>query len=59
MRTVNEWIVDIVSTLLLTLSLSLTLTFLLTLLTHRVDAQTASPVTVLDTLVTSAAKEKA
>jgi hypothetical protein len=59
MRTVNEWIVDAVSTLLLALSFMLLLSLVLTLMTYRVDAKTWSPVTVVDTLVTNAAKEKA
>ena len=56
MRIVNEWIVDVVSTLLLTLSFSLTLTLLLALTTHH--AQTSSPVIAVDTPVTNAAKEE-
>ena len=59
MRTVNEWIVDAVSTLLLTISFLLLCSLVLTLMTYRVDAKSWSPVTVVATLVTNAAKEKA
>ena len=59
MRTVNEWIVDAVSTLLLTISFMLLCSLVLTLMTYRVDAKAWSPVTVVATLVTIAAKEKA
>ena len=59
MRTVNEWIVNAVSALLLTLSFMLMLSLVLTLVTYRVDARTGSPVTVVEKFVTSAAKEKA
>lgn len=59
MRTVNERIVDALSTLLLTLSFMLSLSLVLTLMTYRIDAKTGSPVSVLDSLVRNAAKEKA
>jgi hypothetical protein len=59
MKTVNEWIVDAVSTLLLTISFMLLLSLVLTLMTYRVGSKTGSPVTVVGALVTSAAKEKA
>ena len=59
MRTVNEWIVDAVSTLLLTISFMLMLSLVLTLMTYRVDAKSWSPVTVVDKFVTNVAKEKA
>lgn len=59
MRTVNERIVDAVSTLLLTLSFMLSLSLVLTLMTYRIDAKTWSPVTVIDFLVTNAAKGRA
>ena len=59
MKTVNEWIVDAVSTLLLTISFLLLCSLVLTLMTYRVDAKSWSPVTVVATLVTNAAKEKA
>jgi hypothetical protein len=59
MKTVNEWIVDAVNTLLLTVSFMLLLSLVLTLMTYRVDAKAWSPVTVVGTLVTNAAKEKA
>ena len=59
MRTVNEKIVDAISTLLLTLSLMLSLSLVLTLMTYRIDVKTWSPVTVVDPLVRNAVKEKA
>jgi hypothetical protein len=59
MRTVNERIVDAVSTLLLALSFMLSLSLVLTLMTYRIDTKAWSPVTVVDPFVTNAAKEKA